>query len=38
MVKDVTKDNNIVVEEVQKGYKLNNIVIRPSKAKVNQIN
>ena len=38
MVKDVTKDNNIVVDEVQKGYKLNNIVIRPSKAKVNQIN
>jgi len=38
MVKDDIKDNNIVVEEVQKGYKLNNIVIRPSKVKVNQIN
>ena len=35
MIQDETKENNIVVEEVQKGYKLNNIVIRPSKVKVN---
>ncbi len=38
MVKDDTKENNIVVEEVKKGYKLNDQIIRPSLVKVNQIN
>jgi molecular chaperone GrpE len=33
-VKDETKTNNTVIEEIQKGYKLDNIVIRPAKVKV----
>jgi len=34
-IEDNTKENNIVIEEIQKGYKLNDIVLRPAKVKVN---
>ena len=33
-VQDETKNNNTVIEEIQKGYKLDNVVIRPAKVKV----
>lgn len=35
-VEDENVDSNIVVEELQKGYKLKDRVIRPSMVKVNQ--
>ncbi|MEC4587403.1 nucleotide exchange factor GrpE, partial [Bacillus safensis] len=35
-VEDENYDSNIVVEELQKGYKLKDRVIRPSMVKVNQ--
>lgn len=31
---DENQTNNLIVEEVQKGYKLNDIVLRPAKVKV----
>ncbi len=34
--KDKTQQDNIILEEFQKGYTLNNQVIRPSKVKVNK--
>lgn len=33
-ISDETKENNIIVEEIQKGYKLNDIILRPAKVKV----
>jgi len=35
-VEDESKESNIVVEELQKGYKLNDRVIRPTMVKVNK--
>jgi len=35
-INDEEKENNIVVEEMQKGYKLNDIVLRPAKVIINQ--
>lgn len=35
---DETKEDNIVIEEIQKGYILNNIVLRPAKVIINKIN
>lgn len=37
-INDDTKENNIIVEEMQKGYKLNDIVLRPAKVIINQKN
>jgi molecular chaperone GrpE len=34
MVKDDKKENNLIIEEVQKGYKLNDSILRPAKVKV----
>jgi len=36
--KDETKENNIIIEEIQKGYMLNDIVLRPAKVIINKIN
>jgi molecular chaperone GrpE len=35
MIQDETKDSNAIIEEVQKGYRLDDVVIRPAKVKVN---
>jgi len=35
---DKTKEDNIVIEEIQKGYILNDIVLRPAKVIINKIN
>ncbi len=33
-ISDESKENNLIVEEVQKGYKLDDIILRPAKVKV----
>ena len=35
---DKTKPDNIILEELIKGYKLNGRVIRPASVKVNKLN
>jgi len=34
MIKDDKKENNLIVDEIQKGYKLNESILRPAKVKV----
>jgi molecular chaperone GrpE len=34
IIQDETKENNLIIEEIQKGYKLNDVVLRPAKVKV----
>ncbi len=36
VINDDTKENNIIIEEAQKGYKLNDVVLRPAKVIINQ--
>jgi molecular chaperone GrpE len=33
-IQDETKENNLIIEEIQKGYKYNDVVLRPAKVKV----
>jgi len=33
-IEDETKENHLIIAEIQKGYKLNDVVLRPAKVKV----